>query len=110
MWRTGEFGQCLPECIDSVAGRCHNRADGHATKPCLQCVDIDSQSLYVRRIRHGQRNDHWQFQLHQLLHQVQTLIEIRHVDNRQDAGGWIRARHSAEDDIDGDALFQRVRA
>ena len=73
-------------------------------------MNVDTDAGLIRSVRHRHRNDDRHFQINQLLHQEQALVEVRCIQHRKDTVGYSRARHATENDVDGYVLFKRMRA
>ena len=96
----------LSQRVHALPGSGDNGADGNAAQAAFECIDIDAYAAGFSGIDHRQRNQQWQFEFHQLLHQVQTLVEMGGVDHGDDPGRTLHAGHAPHDDVASDAFLE----
>ena len=111
MWRqVSNAGYRFAQLLQAGAGRCDDRADRHSTELLPELLYVDADATLIRRVRHGERDDRGEAKLKQLLHQEQSLVEIRRIEHRENSVRLLRALHAPENHIDRDVFFERVCA
>ena len=98
------------ERVQATARGGDNRVNLDAAQVPLQDFDGDVDAVGSGHIRHGHCHDHGQLHFHQLLQQVQALVQMRGVQYDQQAIRAGRAFDSAKQDIDGNSLVSRKAA
>ena len=110
-WRVAaEFGDALPQGFYAPAGCRNNRIHRRSAEALRQLLNVNLDAFGIRGIEHRQRYGNGNAELKQLLHEVQTLIQIGRINNRENAVRRPHALQPTENDIDRDLFFVGVRA
>ncbi len=105
---TSQARERSQQFIDALPGRRDHRADRDTPESATQCIDIDADTAGLRSVRHRQCHEYRQPEREQLLHEVETLVEMCCVNHGEDAARPFHIGYPAEDDICGNALFERM--
>ena len=101
-----EVDQHVAQFIDALSCRCNNLANTDAVQVRNQCVQIDDHAAGFGGIRHRQRDNDGPLEIQQLLHQVQALVKVGRIDDRENGVRWLSTLHATEDHIDSDLFFE----
>jgi hypothetical protein len=106
----GKFCDRCAQGNHTVPGCGDDGAHGNAAQAALECFEIDAYATFFGSIGHRQRNQQRQSEFHELLHQVQALVEMCGINDRDDPGRSLHIGHAPHDDVAGDAFLERMRA
>ena len=81
-----------------------------APESLRQFFHIDAEPFRHRHVEHRQCNGYRHTEFSNLLHEIQTLVQVRRIDDRENAVGRPRTFQAPENDIDRDLLLKGVRA
>jgi hypothetical protein len=106
----GKYCKRSTKGLHSLASRGDYRANSDAAQTAFKRLDINAYATSFSCVCHRQRNQQREFEFHELLYQVQTLVEVRGVNDRKDPYWSVYAGYASQYDVGCDAFFERMHA
>jgi hypothetical protein len=108
--RFWQIDQGIAKFIDALPGGRNDPTNPRTAKMRRQLVHIDFQTVQFSGIRHGQGDNDRALELYQLLHEIQSLVEIGRIDNGKNTVRRLGTGHATKDHVDRYLLLERMSA